>query len=221
MTRLPIPGSDVGSWGDILNDFLQVEHNNDGTLKKAGDISNALSTAQTVQNNLTTHTSDTSNPHSVTKAQVGLDQVDNTSDSNKPVSTAVTTALAGKANTSHSHTTSDITGLAEVASSGNYADLSNQPTIPSSASDVGAVPTSRTVNGLALSTDITLTASTIGAISPTSGITTVSAGNNLSTARPSGVGVVYWIFNDNSIDPGTNGGNIVNGQSGDLWFVPD
>jgi len=35
MTRLPIPGSDDNTWGEILNDFLEVEHNADGTLKKA------------------------------------------------------------------------------------------------------------------------------------------------------------------------------------------
>jgi hypothetical protein len=33
MPRLPIPGSDAGSWGLILNDFLLEEHNPDGTLK--------------------------------------------------------------------------------------------------------------------------------------------------------------------------------------------
>lgn len=33
MSRLPIPGSDDGSWGSILNDFLSVELQNDGTLK--------------------------------------------------------------------------------------------------------------------------------------------------------------------------------------------
>ncbi|MEJ0073308.1 MAG: right-handed parallel beta-helix repeat-containing protein [Candidatus Saccharibacteria bacterium] len=31
--RLPIPGADDGSWGNILNDFLDVEHNSDGSLK--------------------------------------------------------------------------------------------------------------------------------------------------------------------------------------------
>src|ERR1700722_10941666 len=30
--RLPIPGSDDGTWGDILNGFLEVSHNADGTL---------------------------------------------------------------------------------------------------------------------------------------------------------------------------------------------
>jgi len=48
---------------------------------------------------LTSHTSNTSNPHSVTKAQVGLGNADNTSDANKPVSTATQTALNAKQNT--------------------------------------------------------------------------------------------------------------------------
>lgn len=31
--RLPTPGGDNGNWGKILNDYLRVEHNSDGTLK--------------------------------------------------------------------------------------------------------------------------------------------------------------------------------------------
>jgi hypothetical protein len=43
MVRLPIPGSDDGTWGDMLNTFLDVSHNNDGGLlpsavKAAGAI---------------------------------------------------------------------------------------------------------------------------------------------------------------------------------------
>jgi len=38
MARLPIPGSDDGEWGAILNDFLNIEHNPDGTLKDTGTI---------------------------------------------------------------------------------------------------------------------------------------------------------------------------------------
>jgi len=33
MPRLPQPGSDNGTWGDILNDYLSQTHNADGTLK--------------------------------------------------------------------------------------------------------------------------------------------------------------------------------------------
>lgn len=52
----------------------------------------------TEKTNLSSHLSSTSNPHNVTKTQVGLGNVDNTSDANKPVSTAQQTALNLKAN---------------------------------------------------------------------------------------------------------------------------
>ena len=45
---------------------------------------------------LDSHTTNTSNPHNVTKTQVGLGNVDNTSDLNKPISTATQTALGNK-----------------------------------------------------------------------------------------------------------------------------
>ena len=38
MSRLPVPGADGGTWGNILNDFLSVEHNSDGTLKSSGSL---------------------------------------------------------------------------------------------------------------------------------------------------------------------------------------
>ena len=47
----------------------------------------------------------------IDKAHVGLGNADNTSDANKPVSTATQTALDGKATTSHSHIIGDVTGL--------------------------------------------------------------------------------------------------------------
>lgn len=49
--------------------------------------------------------------HSHTKAEVGLGNVDNTSDLDKPISTAVQAALDGKANTSHTHAISEVSGL--------------------------------------------------------------------------------------------------------------
>lgn len=49
------------------------------------------------------HLSDTSNPHGVTKGQVGLGSVDNTSDANKPVSTAQQTAIKAAENAAKSH----------------------------------------------------------------------------------------------------------------------
>ena len=71
-----------------------------GTLSDQTDLNDELTTINgnitTVSGNLSTHTADTSNPHEVTKAQVGLGNVDNTSDANKPISTATQTALNKK-----------------------------------------------------------------------------------------------------------------------------
>lgn len=36
MARLPVPGQDSGAWGNVLNDFLGVEHNTDGTHNISG-----------------------------------------------------------------------------------------------------------------------------------------------------------------------------------------
>jgi len=38
VARLPVPGADNGSWGEILNEFLDVAHSGDGTLKDTGTL---------------------------------------------------------------------------------------------------------------------------------------------------------------------------------------
>ena len=50
MARLPIPGQDAGAWGTILNDFLAVEHNSDGTLKASGSLSTKANDTSVVHN---------------------------------------------------------------------------------------------------------------------------------------------------------------------------
>lgn len=52
-----------------------------------------------IEYDLTTHINNKDNPHEVTKAQVGLGNCDNTSDLDKPISTATQTALDGKVST--------------------------------------------------------------------------------------------------------------------------
>lgn len=64
----------------------------DGLKDQAGITSDI----NAVQTNLKTHINNKSNPHKVTKDQVGLGNVDNTSDANKPISNATQTALNGK-----------------------------------------------------------------------------------------------------------------------------
>lgn len=56
---------------------------------------------------LISHLANTSNPHSVTKSQVGLGNVDDTSDADKPISTATKTALDGKAPKTHASSSED------------------------------------------------------------------------------------------------------------------
>lgn len=43
MPRLPQPGGDAGNWGQILNDYLSVEHNADGSFKNAARPSDVAS----------------------------------------------------------------------------------------------------------------------------------------------------------------------------------
>jgi hypothetical protein len=48
MSRLPTPGGDDNTWGDLLNDFLLVEHNADGTLKGGGSLATKANDTATV-----------------------------------------------------------------------------------------------------------------------------------------------------------------------------
>lgn len=124
MARLPQPGGDEDIWGSVLNDFLEVSHNPDGTLKgnavalDADDIDDTSTTNKfttgaditRLANTSGTNTGDqdlsglvskttTVNGHAlsanvtVTATDVGLGNVDNTSDANKPISTAQQAAL--------------------------------------------------------------------------------------------------------------------------------
>lgn len=73
----------------------------------SNDLTNALKTQydsntswiNTNGDNLIDHKNSVSNPHNVTKSQVGLGSVDNTSDLNKPLSSATILALNSKVNT--------------------------------------------------------------------------------------------------------------------------
>lgn len=70
---------------------------------------------------------------SLAKADVGLGNVDNTSDSSKPISTATQTALNGKANSTHTHVIADVPGLQTALdgkqTAGSYAAASHSHSI--------------------------------------------------------------------------------------------
>lgn len=101
-----VEGSDVDSFNGrtgtvtpATGDYTWAQINK--TTSNIADITTKSHTSLTdigtnTHPQIDTHIANVSNPHSVTKTQVGLGNVDNTSDVNKPISTATQTALDGK-----------------------------------------------------------------------------------------------------------------------------
>lgn len=81
---------------DIRNTITNDIYNHNVSNSAHQDIRNVLS-QKANQSDLTEHIQDLSNPHEVTKTQVGLGNVDNTSDLDKPISSATQNALNQKA----------------------------------------------------------------------------------------------------------------------------
>ncbi len=96
--------------GAQVNDVTSVNSQTGVVVLDSDDVSegttNLYMTATQETNFGTAYTHSqtiTGNPHSVTKSDVGLGNVDNTSDADKPISTATQTALNGKSDTTHNH----------------------------------------------------------------------------------------------------------------------
>jgi hypothetical protein len=111
-------------WGDItgtladqtdLNSALSGKsatgHNHDGTYAPTVH-SHSYEPANA---NIQTHIGTTGNPHGVTKSDVGLSNVDNTSDANKPVSSATQTALDLKVDESNGSITNHLNFTSVIA----------------------------------------------------------------------------------------------------------
>lgn len=148
---------------------------------------------------------------SLGRADTALQSAPVTSVNSKTGTVSLSASDVGAAATSHTHTKSQITDfptLATVATSGSYNDLSNKPTIPpaitidsalsnTSTNPVqnkvintalnGKVPTTRKVNGKALSSDVTLMSADIlvaGDRTIDDAFSTVNTNiNNLSTSK--------------------------------------
>lgn len=102
-----VDGIDSGLDADKLDGleasaFALSDHNHTGIYEPANT-------------NIQSHIGNTSNPHSVTKIQINLGNVDNTSDLNKPVSTAQQSALNLKENISNKGV---VNGYAELDGDG-------------------------------------------------------------------------------------------------------
>lgn len=122
----------------------------------------AESAIQGVKVNNKTLSPDGSKIVTITKADIGIDQVDNTSDLNKPISTATQSALDNKADVEHTHTKDEV-GLGNVTNESketmfNNAALTGTPTAPTAAEGTSTTQiattefvTSAIANGLAAS----------------------------------------------------------------------
>lgn len=103
-----------GTTGESIQDSLV-------TISDTGSI--ALPALQTVDGRdvsvdgtaLDSHIANVANPHVVTKTQVGLSNVDNTTDAGKPVSTAQATAIAAALATANSYTDTEVAALVDSA----------------------------------------------------------------------------------------------------------
>lgn len=130
MARLPVPGSDDGTWGDILNDFLSQSHNPDGTLQGTAIPDGSVTPAKLSQPYLPTSQKGAANGLATLDATgkvpaAQLPPAGSTPDATTTSKGVVQLAgdlggtadaptvpgLAGKANTSHTHAIADTTGL--------------------------------------------------------------------------------------------------------------
>lgn len=87
--------ADAVAWAGITDKpatFPASTHNHDDRYYTEAEVDTALGLKASAAA-LTAHTGNTGNPHGVTKAQIGLGNVDNTSDAAKPISTATQAAL--------------------------------------------------------------------------------------------------------------------------------
>lgn len=96
----------IGEWDDEVstgvirgkNGWKPIYQVNEKPLTEAQVAALNSGATSTKITNYDNHINNTNNPHNVTKTQIGLGNVDNTSDTNKPVSNATQTELNKKVN---------------------------------------------------------------------------------------------------------------------------
>ncbi|MCP3674992.1 MAG: hypothetical protein GY829_11060 [Gammaproteobacteria bacterium] len=183
-----------------------IETNSSGKLIDSDITTTELSyldnATSNIQAQINSHTSNTSNPHSVTAADLGLENCDNTSDTDKPVSTAAQTALDLKANLASPALTGNPTTTTQSTSnnstriaSTNFVRNAIASYASADASDV--IPLSATVIGstifaqyLGSSTTLVRGATTSGANLASAGVS--DTGNGLSIDGYTVMGVGTW-----------------------------
>lgn len=145
---------------------INIEETSDGKAKisATGEVSSEDTYAR---EQIANHIADKDNPHEVSAADVGLGNCDNTSDLNKPISTATQTALNLKA---------DKTELPEVPIT--IVKVNNEPLVPASGAVNITVPTQASdVHALADSVKYAGASTAGGSATSAAKLDTASAGS--------------------------------------------
>jgi len=150
--RLPIPGQDDGTWGDILNGFLEVSHNADGTLI----------------------------PSAVTAAGAGTYSKPGSGIPSTDLAAAVQTSL-GKANTSL-QSTNNLSDLANAGTARTNLGLGTAATQASSAFDAAGSATTAQAASLQKSANLSDIASPSTALTNLGGLSTSTASGTYVTS---------------------------------------
>lgn len=142
------------------NGFYKVTVDSTGHVSGTAAVTKGDITALGIPSTNTTYSTGTASTSGITKLYTGT----GTATDGTMTQSAIKSALDGKSNTGHTHTKSQITDFPTSMPASDVYSWAKQSSKPSySASEVGAVPTSRTVNGKALSSNITLSAGDVGA----------------------------------------------------------
>jgi hypothetical protein len=101
LARLPVVDGDDGNWGTILNDYLSQSLKSDGTIQDNAVTSNTIASGAVTSTTISDSTATgravlTAASTAAARTAIALGNVDNTSDVNKPVSTAQQTAIDAK-----------------------------------------------------------------------------------------------------------------------------
>jgi len=135
-----------------------------GSLQPGDNVSELINdsgyqTSAQVSSSVNAHANLTNNPHSVTKSQVGLGNVDNTSDANKPVSTATQTALNLKYDASNPNGFETPSELDTRDTNNRNRSNHTGSQLSSTISDFASTVRSTLLTGLSLATSTAVTAS--------------------------------------------------------------
>lgn len=194
------------------------------------NLSNALN-AKASASRLTAHTSNTNNPHSVTKAQVGLGNVDNTSDLNKPISTATQNALNLKADKTTTYTKTET----DILLSGKQATISDLAAIRSNAQAGKAASDTIATYGNIVTHNVSEFATAAQGAKADTAVQPSDLGNGTITITQGGITKGTFTTNQSrnttiALDAGGGGGAVdsVNGKTGvvvltatDVGALPD